>query len=279
MRTAMFRIEIGRLFLKSKELEQFYTNPKIAKECVEVIKKHFSFDDYDYILEPSAGTGSFFNLLPVSKRIGIDLQPKSAEILEQDFFDYTPLDGKYLVIGNPPFGKNSKLAIKFFNRSGIFANDIGFVVPNTFNKTSVRNRLDLNFGIVENIPLPKNSFIFNDKEYDVPCSFQIWSRIDEPRKKIILPTTHPDFAFTTRDQADFAIQRVGAAAGKIKLDFAKVADASHYFIKDNNNSLAVLQNIDWTRVKYNTAGNPSIAKTELIEAYTKYIDQTYEIAV
>jgi hypothetical protein len=29
-----------------------------------------------------------------------------------DFFDFIPIpDKKYLVIGNPPFGKNNKLAI------------------------------------------------------------------------------------------------------------------------------------------------------------------------
>jgi len=49
------------------------------------------------------------------------------------------------------------------------------------------------------------------------------------REKISLPTCHNDFEFTDRENADYAVQRVGAAAD----DFTSVAKASHYFIKSS----------------------------------------------
>ena len=53
-----------------------------------------------------------------TKKIGLDIEPKEKYIIKINFFDYKPEeDKKYLVIGNPPFGKVSSLAVKFFNKS------------------------------------------------------------------------------------------------------------------------------------------------------------------
>ena len=104
-----------------------------------------------YILEPSAGTGSFFKQLPVNKRIGVDIQPKFDGIIEMDYFDFVPQFGKsYLVIGNPPFGRISSIAVKFFNKSATFADCIAFIIPRTFKRVSIQNKLNLNFKLIYN---------------------------------------------------------------------------------------------------------------------------------
>ena len=46
-------------------------------------KYHIS--DFDYILEPSAGSGSFLFNFPKHKRKGLDLDPKHNEIIKMDF--------------------------------------------------------------------------------------------------------------------------------------------------------------------------------------------------
>ena len=52
-----------------------------------------------------------------TKKIRLDIEPKEKDIIKINFFDYKPEeDKKYLVIGNPPFGKVSSLAVKFFNK-------------------------------------------------------------------------------------------------------------------------------------------------------------------
>lgn len=87
--------------------------------------------------------------------------------------------------------------------------------------------------------------------------------------------THPDFSFVPRDQADFALQRVGARAGAIKTDMDHIAAASHHFIKAQGSAARLIERlraIDFTPVKQRTAGNPSISKAELIEMYAQAIE-------
>ena len=45
-------------------MDKFYTNINIAKKCLTNLYKTININEYDYYLEPSAGNGSFFNLLP-----------------------------------------------------------------------------------------------------------------------------------------------------------------------------------------------------------------------
>lgn len=259
--------------MKSKELDQFYTKSAIAQECyhktLEFLASHKI--PQTYWLEPSAGTGAFYSLLPDNK-LGIDLDPKINHVICHDFLTYPLVRNDYLTIGNPPFGKNSSLAIKFFNKCAQHSLLIAFILPKTFKKNSTFKKLDAYFHLAFEFDLPDYSFEFENTDYNVPSVFQIWIKKSHTRPVIPSLTVHPDFIFTTKDNADFAIQRVGAAAGKVKEDFSAYAIASHYFIKciDNkNNVLNTFKNINWNLVKYNTAGNPSISKSELIELYQK----------
>ena len=47
------------------------------------------FDNYNFI-EPSAGNGSFFTIIPTINKIGIDISPEHKDIIKQDFFTYNP---------------------------------------------------------------------------------------------------------------------------------------------------------------------------------------------
>ena len=90
----------------SRKLDQFYTKPDIAKLCFSYVEKFYTIKNFDVILEPSAGTGSFYNLLPEDTRLGLDIDPKSDGIKCMNFFDYKIHGPTCLTIGNPPFGKN-----------------------------------------------------------------------------------------------------------------------------------------------------------------------------
>ena len=258
----------------AKELDQFYTNPKVADNCLQLLSQHIDINSFDNILEPSAGLGSFYNLLNKDKRIGLDLEPKSKGIIKQDYFNYMhTLLESYIVIGNPPFGKNASLAVKFFNYSK-FADYICFIVPKTFRKVSIQNRLNLQFKLLHDYDIEDNAFIYEDKAYNVPCCFQIWKKQKVKRKKVSITTKHKDFNFVNNlKDADFIVQRVGGAAGKVKTEnLEKYSIQSHYYIKSNINVKQLLhkfKSLDFRAVKYNTAGNPSISKNELIEIYTK----------
>lgn len=257
----------------SRDLDQFYTNPEYAQQFYSKIESLIDLSGVDIILEPSAGNGSFFNLMDLSKRVGIDVDPKDPSIIKQDFFDYMPPSGKQIItVGNPPFGKNSNLAIKFFNRAAIFSDVIAFILPRTFRKDSVINRLDKYFHLLYEEIVPDNSFIFNDNAYDVWCCAQIWIRKNELRPKIEIKSfkqVEEYFVIVEPEDADFSIQRVGGKAGHIRTsDFKSYSKQSHYFIKQKDaRSLDIFKQIDFDEVKKNTAGNPSVSPSELVKLW------------
>jgi hypothetical protein len=247
-------------------LDQYYTNPSIAKDCLDIVFEKYNKADY-LIIEPSAGTGSFLSLCPVGS-IGYDLEPKFPGIIEQDFLTVEIISGQtVMIVGNPPFGKNSTLAVQFFNHAATMSEVIAFILPRTFRKASIQNRLSRAFHLTYNEILPQNSFIFEGEVYDVPCVFQIWEKRDYERALTPVEVTHPDFVFTTADKADFAVQRVGVNAGRVKTDLT-ISPQSHYFIKGP--VIDVFRALDFDRVKYDTAGNPSIAKSEIIALYREH---------
>lgn len=257
----------------SRKLDQFYTDPAYAQQFYNEIQQHIDLTKYDHVLEPSAGTGSFYNLLDKKKRIGLDLEPKAAGIIKTDFFDWkAPAGKKILTIGNPPFGKSAGLAVKFFNRAAEFSDVIAFVIPRTFRKASIINRLDKNFHCIYDETVPDHSFIFNGASYNVPCAAQIWQREKKPRDRIVtfrLEQVSHLFELVDPADSDFAIQRVGGRAGLIRIkDRTNFSAESHYFIKAHHDRvLSVFEQVNFDSVKFNTAGNPSVSPSELIELW------------
>ena len=249
-------------------LDQYYTKPEVAEYYSAFIKERFG-EDYKYF-EPSAGEGAFSSCF---KNItSIDIEPKFDGCIRGDFLSYTPDLRNKIVVGNPPFGKNSSLALKFLNKASEFSDFVAFILPKTFKKQSFINKISPQLHLVAELDLPVNSFIFNYTPYDVPCVFQIWQKKSEPRHILNLSKSHPDFEFTDKQNADFAIRRVGVLAGKVITDFQSYSEQSHYYIKSHipiHLLIQKLTSISWDSVKYNTAGNPSISKSELIQLYSK----------
>lgn len=262
---------------KSRELDQFYTTNEVANWCVSVLCNTLPTITNDIstrFIEPSAGKGAFLSAIPSDNKLGFDIDPKLDCIIRQDFLklDLSTCkgDGKLVFIGNPPFGKNASLAVKFFNHCATHAVAIAFIVPKSFNKPSIQNRLNGYFELIYNQDTPPLSFTLDGELTDVPCTFQIWVKANKQvvRDKIPTSTTCADFTFSKRESADFAIRRVGAHAGKVIEDFADYSDNSHYFIEVSdkqqvNNVIQRFKCIDWTHEKQNNAGVPSISKPEL----------------
>ena len=70
---------------------------------------------FDCWLEPSAGDGSFLDLLPTHMRRGIDIDSRHPNVIEADFLTFDGFEPGiiYAAIGNFPWGENN--AVKFFN--------------------------------------------------------------------------------------------------------------------------------------------------------------------
>jgi len=260
---------------QARALDQFYTNRPIAKDCFQFLAQEFSFREDDLFLEPSAGDGAFFEIFPTGRRVGCDLEPKHPEVDKVDFLkEFTPKLGvaRWICCGNPPFGKNSSLAVQFFNRAAEFCDVIAFVVPLTFRKSSLQKRLNKFFKLKAEMTMKEQAFVFEGAPYAVPCCFQVWVKATEPRLIANTPLSHPDFEFCSPEEGSFAIRRVGGLAGKIIQPFAGYSPNSHYYIKpviaDAQTLMRRIGSIDWADVKWNTAGNPSISKRELVAKYS-----------
>lgn len=167
------------------DLDQFFTKSDIAQDCYNKLMKYLdsqgvSIKDCLFI-EPSAGSGAFFNLLPKKQRIGLDIFPLNDEIIEQEFLSWTPpkTKKKIVVIGNPPFGYRAWLALLFMQKVSTFADYVGFILPMAFQsegKGSPKNRVKGMKTVMSEI-LPKNSFETPDgKDYKINTLFQIWEK-------------------------------------------------------------------------------------------------------
>jgi hypothetical protein len=274
--------------LKMK-LDQFYTKDEIAKKCYnkfneEIDKIGIDLNKYDYIMEPSAGKGTFYKLFPKNNRIGIDLDPKYDGIIKMDFLKYQPIKKKkYIIIGNPPFGVVSSLAVKFFNKSSEFADIIAFILPRTFKRISIQNKLPLNFKLIYNEDLPIKPCCFHPKMM-AKCCFQIWIKDDNNnRKEIKLPSKHKDFKFlklgpkdkrnqpTPPKNADFAMKAYGANCGEIVVDnLQNLRPKSWHWIKSNID-IEILKkrfnSLDYS-ISKDTARQDSIGQKEVIHLYS-----------
>ena len=260
-------------------LDKFYTKPEIAKACISRIK---NWDTWDLVVEPSAGNGSFLNNIFTKNKIGIDIKPGCNSVIEKDFFKYVPKPGKILVIGNPPFGKNSSLAIKFFNHAASWADTIAFIIPRTFRRTSIQNRLDMSFHLShdEDIPIKPCAF---EPPMSVKCCFQIWVKREVRRNVIHLPVTHNDWEFlpfgpkddrnqpTPPRNADFVILAYGGECGRIQsTELQKLRPKSWHWIKSNIDKTVLMrrfETLDYS-ISKNTARQNSLGRSDLVYLYS-----------
>lgn len=248
--------------------DKFYTNVKVAQKCIGDILEHVSGPNNYVWLEPSAGTGAFYNNIPIPfEKIGLDTEPYAAGIQKMDFHDWSPNpEKKYVVLGNPPFGRQSSQAKAFIKKSCLFANIIAFILPKSFTKPSMNNAFAKNFHLIHCVELDKKSFILNETAYDVPCVFQIWQKQTRERS---IETKIPPIGFEyvkNTSTHELVIRRVGALAGKsYKNDGTKYNSQSHHFIKLTTPDICdtLIKKINQHTFPSNTVGARSLSKNEI----------------
>ena len=183
-------------------LDQYYTKPETARECWEILLGALPVRiDRAKFIEPSAGDGAFFDLLPIRRRIGLDVVPRHSGVREQDFLTWERRSGSrslQVVVGNPPFGSRGGLAVRFVNKAAEVADTIGFIVPANFRKFSIHKQLNEDLRLIAAKPLPRNSFRrSNGKDYAVNTEFQVWTRLPHGGKNLRQfsppPIAHRDF--------------------------------------------------------------------------------------
>ena len=261
-----------RVGLKRNTNDEFYTKPEVASTLLAAVSRMYELRSFDVVVEPSAGQGGFSDRLrgQVRRLDAFDISPRLSYIKQEDFLQKNVdeyLDKRVLVIGNPPFGRQSSIARKFIHRCGMFAQVIAFVLPRSFKKESMKSSFPVTFHLVHEQSVPDNAFTVNGVDHNVPCVFQIWERRETERIQA-KPSVARGFAFIT-DPGEpdcISIRRVGANAGHIDTTCITKTVTTHYFIKldSSMNKLWFIQKYTPPSVRENTVGPRSISKGELV---------------
>lgn len=167
------------------DLDRFYTLPEVAEWCRDSLhafmdEDHADIPAYQFV-DPGAGDGAFYNLMPEGRRVGIDIYPLHPEFIQQDYLSWAPpvRSTPYAVLGNPPFGYRAWLALAFLNHSATFADYIGFIVPMGFQsdgKGSPKHRVR-GAQLVQSERIPDNAFVDgNGRPVKINALWQIWRR-------------------------------------------------------------------------------------------------------
>lgn len=268
-------------------MDKFYTKPEIAFECYECLLKNINTHNTDVFIEPAAGNGSFYFLFPEKQRIGIDIEPDHQNIIKQDFFTFIPpKDQKIIIIGNPPFGKRAKLSIEFFQYASTFSTTIAFILPLQWEKWSVQKHIPKEWKLIVSNKLPKNSFLFDGKEKNINCCFQIWTKEDINKnmrikeKPLIKHSDFEMYLYNNTKQAlkffdykwDFAVPRQGFYDYSVR-ETNKNKCSKHiqwmFFKAKNKDVLDKLLKLDFEKLSRKNTTIPGFGKADIIEEYNK----------
>lgn len=260
--------------------DKFYTSKDVVKDCLIALIPFCR--EIDLFIEPSAGNGAFSSRLP-DKKIALDINPDSPEIIKQDWFEFSiPADRKICVVGNPPFGSRNALSKKFITHA--VASDsvqvVAFILPDVFKKITLQKVFPDDFSLAFQIGIPYNGFMLNGSPYHVPCCFQVWVRnfdgIDLRQKKTVDFCRDFDIMGRKNDPEVFVF---GAAPNRIiKADEVKPNNRGYYLKSKIDPSVLVerFRNIDWKK-----HGNSSVnggvfwmLKSEIINVYNSHYGGT-----
>lgn len=255
--------------------DQFFTRPEVAELFSNWVKSQPFYKSVKTVIEPSAGNKDIARFFPNAKLY--DLDPKHPDISQQDWLKYSHSgQEETLVVGNPPFGKNNALAVKFINKAAEFADWIAFILPKGFKRIPTQNKISNSHSLYSEIDLPKNSFYLpgegNGKPYDVPAVAQIWHRKTREKQKISYDSQW--VKFVSPEEADIAIKRAGRV-GELNLD--KNSWSGHrprqfYYLKllqKPEKVINFIKEYNWSEIGANTVASPVISKFDVINTINK----------
>jgi predicted RNA methylase len=247
-------------------MDKFYTKQDIAEQCCKTFAKVVKVDyNHDMIIEPSAGSGAFIpGIKQMCKNtLFIDIAPDNKIIKKADFLDLhidTHAYKNIYVVGNPPFGFRSSMAIKFIKKACKFCTAFAFILPRSFAKASMKRSVPLAFHLRHQTILPPDAF----HGFNVPCVFQVWVKHPEGDLRKVPGKVEPlCYEFTDAPDADIAIRRVGSKAGQVYYtDLKKRNKNTHYFVKLHKKM--TIQNINSVTM-FQVTGPLSLSKQMIIK--------------
>jgi hypothetical protein len=250
--------------------EQFYTPTSLALTLVENVEAVLGSLQGKSVLEPAGGTGSFVEAAfakGAKEVISFDIEPLHEKVILGSFLEQELTQRNLITISNPPFGRNNSLSIPFFNHAARVSDAICFIVPRSWRKWSVTNRLDLNFELVSDQDIDidyvdSSGELISDKSRLATC-FQVWKKTATPRVAIKI-TDMGVIEKVSPELADVSMTIFGYGCGNIKEDFERVPNTTQLFLKLNHpQALSALRSVDFSRFYKSTAYTEALSIQEI----------------
>ena len=261
-------VRLGNTRVTGKE--QYYTPVALANQLVAEVEKVLGPLQAKTVLEPAGGTGAFIQAAlaaGANRVISYDIEPLHSMVQQGSFLDQEIQEHNLITISNPPFGRNNALSIPFFNKAAQVSSAICFIVPKSWRKWSVTNRLDLNFELVFDTDLEidyvdADAQLISNKTRLATC-FQVWKRTDKPREVIRIK----DMGVIEKvapENADISLTVFGYGCGKLKTEFEPVANTTQLFLRlIHKDALRALKKVDYSRFYRNTAYTEALSLQEI----------------
>jgi predicted RNA methylase len=261
-------VKLGNTRVTGKE--QYYTPKELAEKLISEVLGLVPDLAQRTVIEPAGGTGSFIKAaqsIGVTEFLSFDIEPKHSLVKKADFLVKKFSAKDAVTISNPPFGRNNSLSIPFFNKAAEHSEFICFIVPRSWRKWSVINRLDRRFHLIA------DHDILIDYEDDLgerlssrtslSTCFQIWQRKAELRP-IIKVKDMGLIAKCGPDEADVALTIFGFGCGKVRTEFERKPNSTVMFLRViHPEALAALKSVDFNRFSKNTAYTAALALPEI----------------
>lgn len=251
--------------------EQFYTPADLALTLTKQLSPLVGGLQNKLVIEPAGGTGAFVKAAQTegaNRVISFDIEPKADGVVLADFLeaDLTGISDA-VSISNPPFGRNNSLSIPFFNKAAQHSEFIAFIVPRSWRKWSVINRLDRNFHLIHDQDL---SIDYVDEagemvwqKSNLRTCFQVWQRLDEQRQLIKVQ----DLGLLSKVdplEADVALTVFGYSCGLVRTEFDRVPNSTVMFLKlHDDRVLPALMKVDFSKFYRNTAYTEALSLQEI----------------
>lgn len=255
---------------RTVDKEEYYTRPQDASRLYDEVIRRYGID-FDLFIEPSCGMGAFLNLMPPNKK-GIDI------LFGVDFLEWEFPKGKNIAIGNPPFGRRGKIAMKFLNRCAEHCEVVAMVLPSIFSKYTFINRVHPKMHLVYETPVTEFVTPSGDP-YPVNCVFQIWKKDVLIRPKIIklnrcsqFDMIHRHISRTTDEELEQLKKEYDFTVAQIegKVNGCDVSKGSQFFIKDNTPDKCVrdiMERLDYSGNRRYHIGAISLTRADVVERF------------
>lgn len=258
--------------------EQFYTPPSVARDVVAEVLDAWPDSARRPWLEPAGGTGAFVTAAwaaGIRRVVSVDIEPHHPAVSRGDFLvDPLALRGA-VAVGNPPFGRNNALSVRFFNKAADYCDFIAFIVPRSWRKWSVVNRLDRRFHLLADRDLAINYVdVAGHDAYaknNLRTCVQLWERRSTLRPLV----TVDDRGVIERcrvEAADVALTIFGYGCGTISTDFPRRCVTTQMYLRLRHpRALEALRNVDYSRFSNNVAYVQALALPEINYLLNEYL--------